>query len=78
MRAAGFVLDPAPAILSAFLVFFRSRLAASLEVLALRQHIAVLKGKRPRPLLNGLDRVFWTTLGSGIASLRVSNKRKSG
>jgi hypothetical protein len=58
------VLDLVPAIPSAFRVFFRSRVAASLKVLALRQQIAVLKRKRPRPLLNGLDRLFWTTLRS--------------
>jgi putative transposase len=58
------VLDLVPAIFSAFRVFFRSRLAASLEVLALRQQVAVLKRKRPRPLLNDLDRFFWTTLRS--------------
>jgi putative transposase len=32
------------------------------EVLALRQQVAVLKSKRPRPTLNRLDRFFWTTL----------------
>jgi transposase InsO family protein len=34
----------------------------SLEILALRQQVAVLKRKRPRPSLNRLDRFFWTTL----------------
>ena len=43
-------------------VFFRSRVDTSLEVLALRQQVAVLKRKRPRPALNRLDRFFWTTL----------------
>jgi hypothetical protein len=33
-----------------------------LEVLALRQQLAVLKRKRPRPALNSLDRLFWTGL----------------
>jgi len=49
-------------VLAAVRVFFRSRAEASLEVLALRQQVAVLKRKRPRPLLTGLDRLFWTTL----------------
>jgi len=31
-------------------------------VLALRQQVAVLKRKRPRPILNRLDRIFWTSL----------------
>src|ERR1700730_11009242 len=47
---------------SAVVVFFRSHAEASLEVLALRQQVAVLKRKRPRPTLTRFDRVFWTTL----------------
>ena len=43
-------------------VFFRSRSDTALEVLALRQQVAVLKRKRPRPRLNSWDRLFWTTL----------------
>ena len=43
-------------------VFFRSRSDAGIEILALRQQVAVLKRKRPRPILNSLDRLFWTTL----------------
>jgi len=50
------------AFLAAIRVFFRSRADTSLEVLALRQQVTVLKRKRPRPLLNRLDRFFWTTL----------------
>ncbi len=50
------------ALLAAVRVFFRTRSDAALEVLALRQQVAVLKRKRPRPRLNSLDRLFWTTL----------------
>jgi hypothetical protein len=50
------------AILAVIRVFVRSRADTALEVLALRQQIAVLKRKRPRPALNSLDRFFWTTL----------------
>ena len=50
------------ASLAAIRVFFRSRVNTSLEVLALRQQVAVLKRKRPRPSLNRFDRFFWTTL----------------
>ena len=50
------------AFLAAIRVLFRSRVDASLEVLALRQQVAVLKRKRPRPSLNRLDRFFWTAL----------------
>jgi len=52
------------AFLAAIRVFFQTRLEISLEVLALRQQVAVLKRKRSRPLLNNLDRLFWTTLRS--------------
>jgi len=57
-----FVLDLIPVFLAAFRVLFRNRADTSLEILALRQQVAVLKRKRPRPSLNGLDRFFWTTL----------------
>src|SRR5512132_1354757 len=43
-------------------VFCQSRSDTALEVLALRQQVAVLKRKRPRPVLNSWDRLFWTTL----------------
>jgi hypothetical protein len=49
-------------IVIAISVFFRSRSDTALEVLALRQQVAVLKRKRPRPLLNSWDRFFWSTL----------------
>ena len=48
--------------LVAIRVFFRSRSDTALEVLALRQQLAVLKRKRPRPKLKSLDRLFWTAL----------------
>ncbi len=50
------------ALLGALRVFFRSRHDNAIEILALRQQISVLKRKRPRPRLNQLDRLFWTTL----------------
>ena len=49
-------------ILAVIRVFLRSRSDTALEVLALRQQVAVLKRERPRPHLNPLDRIFWTTL----------------
>ena len=48
-------------VLAAVGVFFRSRAGVSLEVLALRQQVAVLKRQRPRPTLTRFDRFFWTT-----------------
>ena len=49
-------------ILAALRVFVRSRGDTALEILALRQQLAVLKRQRPRPPLNAGDRFFWTTL----------------
>src|SRR5438105_6604483 len=49
-------------MLAVIRVFCQSRSDTALEVLALRQQVAVLKRKRPRPILNRLDRLFWTTL----------------
>jgi putative transposase len=56
------VLETILSFLAASRVFFRSRSDTALEVLALRQQIAVLKRKRPRPKLNSWDRLFWTIL----------------
>src|SRR5215469_4161699 len=49
-------------VLGALRVFFRSRSDTALEILALRQQVAVLKRQRPRPPLNSGDRFCWTTL----------------
>jgi transposase InsO family protein len=56
------VLELILSMLAVARVFFRSRSDTAIEVLALRQQVAVLKRKRPRPTLNSLDRFFWTTL----------------
>jgi hypothetical protein len=56
------VLESVLSLLAAIRVFFSSRSDTALEVLALRQQLAVLKRKRPRPPLNSLDRLFWTIL----------------
>jgi hypothetical protein len=39
-------------------VYFRSRTDTALQVLALRQQVAILKRRRPRPPLSSLDRLF--------------------
>jgi putative transposase len=49
-------------VLAVIRVFCQSRSDTALEVLALRQQIAVLKRKSPRPKLNFWDRWFWTAL----------------
>ncbi len=41
---------------------FRIRSELMIENLALRQQLAVLKARRPRPRLSSLDRAFWITL----------------
>jgi putative transposase len=56
------VLEFTLALLAAARVFFRSRHDAVIEILALRQQVAILKRQRPCPKLNSLDRLFWTTL----------------
>src|ERR1700735_4520196 len=57
-----FVPEFIQSILAVIRVFLHSRGDTALEVLALRQQVAVLKRKRPRPVMNSLDRLFWTTL----------------
>lgn len=46
-------------LLSAFLRSFRDRRSLLLENLGLRQQLAVLKRKHPRPRLHVLDKIFW-------------------
>ena len=55
-----FILD----LVTAVRVFFMYRTDLALEILALRQQVAVLKRRRPRPKLSRMDRLFWTTLRS--------------
>ncbi|MBE0658685.1 MAG: helix-turn-helix domain-containing protein, partial [Bryobacteraceae bacterium] len=62
MLQGEFVFQFGLSLLAAIRVFFRSRGDTALEVLALRQQVAVLNRKRPRPPLNSLDRLFWSTL----------------
>ena len=49
-------------LLACFGAFFRSRYNLGLEVLALRQQLAVLKRKHPRARLRIEDRIFWILL----------------
>lgn len=46
------------ALLAAFRLFFRDRRDLAIEVLAVRQQVAVLKRKRPRPRLTAMDCLF--------------------
>ena len=62
MLQVGFVAEFILSILAAVRVFLPTRGDTALEVLALRQQVAVLKRKRPRPPLNSFDRLFWTIL----------------
>ena len=63
-----FVLHLLPAFLAAIRAFFRSRVDTSLEILALRQQVAVLKRKRPRPALTRLSGDRKTGDRRGMAS----------
>src|SRR5579864_61108 len=56
------MLELISAVQAAVQVFFRSRRDAAIEILALRQQLAVLKRKHPRPKLSPVDRLFWTVL----------------
>jgi transposase InsO family protein len=51
-----------PSLLAYLLAFLRARNDLGLEILALRQQVAVLKRRHPRPCLNNLDRWFWLAL----------------
>ena len=61
-RVKRFVIEIISSFLVAIRAFFRSRSDTALEALALRQQLAVLKRKRPRPKLKALDRLFWMSL----------------
>ena len=50
------------ALLASLRVFVRCRADLALEILALRQQLAVLKRKHPRPPLKVHDRLFWIAL----------------
>jgi hypothetical protein len=50
------------AVFAGLRAFFRSRLDISLEILALRHQVAVLKRKRRRVRLTWIDRLFWIAL----------------
>jgi len=56
------MIDGLVTLVAAGWFFFRSRANAPLEVLALRQQLAVLKRKRLRPELSRADRAFWVVL----------------
>jgi putative transposase len=50
------------AVMAYVRAFLVSRHSLALEVVALRQQLAVWKRKQPRPKLKRLDRLFWITL----------------
>ena len=56
------MIDLLLALVAAGQVFFRNRADTALEVLALRQQVAVLKRRHPRPAVNRLDRLLWMWL----------------
>src|SRR5260370_10874171 len=50
----------------------RTRRELALENLALRQQLAVWKGRQPRPRLTAMDRIFWVVLSRLWKSWRKS------
>ena len=52
------------ALLAYILGFLRSRRDLGLAILALRQQLAVLKRRHPRPHLKRRDRLFWVALSA--------------
>lgn len=52
------------ALISYLLSFLRSRHDLGLEILALRQQIAVFKRRNPKPHLEWRDRIIWVTFSS--------------
>ena len=56
------MFDLALSFLVAIRAIVRSRADLALEIIALRQQVAVLKRKRPRPPLKAFDRLFWIAL----------------
>ena len=62
-----FVNDFILSLLAGLCVFVRSRAELALEIVALRQRVAILNQKHPRPQLNSLDRLFW--IGAGMLAL---------
>ena len=56
------MVDFVLAMIAGMGAFFRSRSDLALEILALRQQVAVLQRKRPRPSLNPMDRLVWLLL----------------
>jgi hypothetical protein len=74
MKQGRVMLEFLFSVLAALRVFLRSRSDTALEVLALRQQVAVLKRQRPRPTLTRLDRFFWTCasrISNSLAESRV-------
>ena len=56
------MIDFTLSLLAALRALLRSRADLALEILAVRQQVAVLKRKRSRPLLKAHDRPFWIAL----------------
>jgi len=55
-----------------FRALFRDRSQLALENLALRQQLAALRRKAPRPRLRCADRSFWVSLGYDVAEATVA------
>jgi len=56
------MLNPSLVWFGALVRLFRSRSNLVFENFVLRQQLAVLKRRRPRPGLNIFDKLFWVTV----------------
>jgi len=57
-------------ILKFFLDHFRSTASLEKEIVSLRQQVAVLKGKNPKPKLTNKDRLFWIVISKVFTNWR--------
>ena len=62
-------------LVGAILRLFRTRRSLLLENLALRQQLAVLKRKHPRPKLAAFDKLFWTAASRSWSQWKTSSHR---
>ena len=53
--------------------FFKSKASMAAENLCLRQQVAALCRKRPRPKLTKQDRIFWVWVSRALAPMEIGS-----
>jgi hypothetical protein len=56
---------------------FRNRRDLIFENVVLRQQLTVLKRRRPRPVLNLLDKLFWVAVKSAVVAMEAVAHRRN-